>query len=101
MTDPKSKYKDPNKNPYSTETPEWKLWENMKSNESLANTFANEAEAALKKSSIAREKANRFKDALIKLTGVELTIVKTVDVNAQITVRKEDVLELSSGKTEG
>lgn len=56
------------KNPHASDTPEWQLWENMTSGYSLAQAFAADAERYQKQSQAAREKGDKFKAALEKLT---------------------------------
>ena len=55
-------------NPYSSDTPEWQLFENAKSAELAARAFAADAERYAKLSQAAREKAERFAAALEKLS---------------------------------
>lgn len=57
-----------NKNPYSHDTPEWQLWENMQSSLLQASAFARDADEYLKKAAAARERAERFKIALERLS---------------------------------
>ena len=52
------------KNPYSSDTPEWQLWENKASNESLFHSYSQDAEASLRKAHAAREKAGKYSVAL-------------------------------------
>ena len=52
------------KNPYSIDTPEWQLWTNKVSNEMLAISYTQDAEASLRKSNDAREKAAKYEAAL-------------------------------------
>lgn len=57
------------KNPYSADTPEWQLWENMQSSYLQASAFAQDADRYTKKAGEARDKGDRFKAALGKLTN--------------------------------
>lgn len=58
-------------NPYDSATPEWQLYENMRSNEQLAAMAAAEAAIALERGGgRAREKADLYRKALDKLTTV-------------------------------
>lgn len=56
------------KNPYQIETPEWQLWENMKSSERQSLAFNADAERYLKKSQECREKSELYSAALKKLS---------------------------------
>lgn len=57
------------KNPYDTESPEWQLWENMKSSLLKSLAFANDAERYTRLSQEAREKSERYREALDRLSG--------------------------------
>lgn len=56
-----------NKNPYSPETPEYQLFVNMVSQEQLVGTYIKDSERYLELSNKAREKAELYRNALIKL----------------------------------
>lgn len=58
------------KNPYKDTTPEWQLWENMKSSRSLSLSYANDAARYAKLSQEAREKADLYEAALEKLKPI-------------------------------
>jgi hypothetical protein len=55
------------KNPYGHESPEWQLFENMKSSELAAAAAGAEAQRALEKGAAARSKALAYRAALEKL----------------------------------
>lgn len=57
------------KNPYSSETPEWQLWENMTSHSLRANAFAEDAIHQQTRSAECREKSALYKKALAKLAA--------------------------------
>jgi len=56
------------KNPYDPATPEWQLCENAISNDRLTTAYAADAERFQKMSCAAREKADKYWEALEKLT---------------------------------
>lgn len=56
------------KNPFDTNTPEWQLFENMKSSELLAVSQSGDAERYALLAAKSREKAGLFKEALTKLS---------------------------------
>ena len=55
------------KNPHDPDSPAWQLWENMRSSELLTLTYAADAERYTKLSQAAREKADRYREALDKI----------------------------------
>lgn len=55
------------RNPYFSDTPEWQLFENIKGSEALARALTADAERATKNAQTAREKAQRYREALAKL----------------------------------
>ena len=57
------------KNPYHQDTPEWQLFERVKSQHLAAVAFDADAAAAQRKASVARETMLAFDAALVKLTG--------------------------------
>lgn len=59
------------RNPYSPETPEWQLFENMKSLELAAAAFQADAERYIQKAADARVKSERYRDALGVLTDAD------------------------------
>jgi hypothetical protein len=59
------------KNPYNNDTPEWQLFENMQNNLVLVSTHLADAERSRIKATQAREKAERYRIALEKLTRLE------------------------------
>lgn len=56
------------KNTYTSNTPEWQLFENMRSNEMLVKTYTEDIERYEEKRKDAAEKAERYRKALDKLT---------------------------------
>lgn len=60
---------DRHKNPYSTETPEWQLFENMVCEERRSLAFSDDATRFAQLAQKAREKSQAFRSALEKLTG--------------------------------
>lgn len=56
-----------NDNQHDPGSPEWQLFENVISNERLAQTYAKDAERALENANIARNRAAKFREALEKL----------------------------------
>lgn len=56
------------KNPHTSDTPEWQLWENMTSCYLQAQAYAADAERYQKLSQTSREKGDKFKVALERLS---------------------------------
>jgi hypothetical protein len=57
------------KNKYAQETPEWQLFELAESAEHAGNAFAADAERFQLKAKEQRDKAERFRAALVKLSS--------------------------------
>lgn len=57
------------KNPYASDTPEWQLFENMKGSEAQERAYYSDADRLTSLAQKAREKADKYREALKILKG--------------------------------